>query len=49
MHRLPDNGIVFGPYGGIGYFERHAPTRSAERFSLWRSLMRRIEAMILAH
>jgi hypothetical protein len=21
MYRLPDNGIVLGPYGGIGYFE----------------------------
>jgi hypothetical protein len=35
MHRTPDNGIVFGPYGGIGYVERHKPIRPAGRFSLW--------------
>jgi hypothetical protein len=36
MFKMPDNGIVIGPYGGIGFYERHAPTRSAERVSLWR-------------
>jgi hypothetical protein len=46
MHRLPDNGIVFGPYGGIGYVERHAPNRPAGRLCLWR-LFRRL-AMLLA-
>jgi hypothetical protein len=25
MNRLPDNGIVIGPYGSIGYFERRNP------------------------
>ena len=47
MHRLPDNGIVFGPYGGIGYFERHVPTRPAGRVSLWRSLMRRLVSIFV--
>ena len=25
MNRLPENGLVFGPYGGLGYFERRNP------------------------
>lgn len=48
MHRTPDSGIIIPPVGGgIGYFERHAPTRSAERVSLWRSLMRRVMSIFV--
>ena len=36
MFKIPDNGIVYSPYGGIGFYERHAPTRPAGRVSLWR-------------
>lgn len=43
MHKLPDNGIVIGPYGGIGYFERHAPSFPAGKFSL-RRLLRKLIA-----
>lgn len=25
MNRLPDNGLAFGPYGGLGFFERRSP------------------------
>lgn len=46
MHRLPDNGIVIGPYGGIGYFERDGARQSADWFTRFRSFVRRIAAMI---
>jgi hypothetical protein len=46
MHRLPDNGIIYVPYGGIGYVERISPNRRARRFSL-RRFVRRL-AMLLA-
>jgi hypothetical protein len=25
MQRLPENGLAYGPYGGLGYFERRNP------------------------
>lgn len=40
MHRTTELGLVYGPYGGIGLVERHAPTCSAERVSLWRLFRR---------
>jgi len=46
MHRLPDNGIVFGPYGGIGYYERGGARQSADWFTRFRSFVRRVAAMI---
>ena len=47
MHRLPDNGIVIGPYGGIGYFERDTASESADLFTALRSLMRRLVSIFL--
>lgn len=41
MHRSTDSGLVYGPYGAVGYVERHTPNRPAGRFSLWR-LVRRL-------
>lgn len=40
MHRLPENGIVIGPYGGIGFVQRITPRRTAVRFSVVRWLMK---------
>jgi hypothetical protein len=36
MHRLPDNGIIYVPYGGIGFVQRITPKRTAVRFSVMR-------------
>lgn len=36
MHRIPENGIVIGPYGGIGFIPRTTPRRTAVRFSVLR-------------
>jgi hypothetical protein len=36
MHRLPDNGIIYVPYGGIGFVQRATPRRTAVRFSVLR-------------
>jgi len=41
MHRSTELGLVYGPYGGIGYVERHKPNRPAGRLCLWR-LFRRL-------
>jgi hypothetical protein len=41
MQRSNDLGFFYGPYGGVGYVERHAPNRLAGRFCLWR-LFRRL-------
>jgi hypothetical protein len=46
MHRSTDSGLVYGPYGGVGYVERISPNRRARRFSL-RRFVRRL-AMLLA-
>jgi hypothetical protein len=46
MHRSTELGLVYGPYGGIGYVERISPNRRARRFSL-RRLFRRL-AMLIA-
>lgn len=46
MHRLPDNGIVIGVYGGIGYYERSGARQSADWFTRFRSFVRRVAAMI---
>jgi hypothetical protein len=45
MFKTPDNGIVFGPYGGVGFYERHTPTRPAGRVSMWR-LVRKLLSML---
>lgn len=48
MHRSTDSGFIIPPVGGgIGYFERHAPTRPAGRVSLWRLLMRRVMSIFV--
>lgn len=47
MHRLPDNGIVIGVYGGIGYFERGGARQSADCFAWARSLMRRVMSIFV--
>jgi hypothetical protein len=47
MHRLPDNGIVIGIYGGIGYYERGGARQSADCFAWARSLMRRLVSIFL--
>jgi hypothetical protein len=46
MHRATDSGLVYGPYGAVGYVERISPNRRARRFSL-RRFVRRL-AMLLA-
>ena len=47
MHRLPDNGIVIGVYGGIGFYERGGARQSADCFAWARSLMRRVMSIFL--
>lgn len=47
MHRLPDNGIVVGMYGGIGYYERDGARKSADFFAWARSLTRRVMSIFL--
>jgi hypothetical protein len=47
MHRLPDNGIVVGMYGGIGYYERDGARQSADCFAWARSLARRVMSIFL--
>jgi hypothetical protein len=36
MHRLPDNGIVYGPYGAIGFVQRIEARKSADFFAALR-------------
>jgi len=36
MHRLPDNGIIYGPYGAIGFVQRIEARRSAGLFAALR-------------
>jgi hypothetical protein len=45
MHRSTDSGLVYGPYGGVGYVERISPNRRARRFSLWRLFRRLLTLM----
>ena len=45
MHRSTDSGLVYGPYGGIGYVERISPNRRARRFSL-RRFVRRLLTLV---
>ena len=40
MHRLPDNGIIYVPYGGVGFVPRITPRRTAVRFSVLRWFMK---------
>lgn len=39
MYRVPENGIVIGPYGGIGYFERGDRKAVVTSFR-WRRLLK---------
>lgn len=36
MHRLPDNGIVIGMYGGIGFVQRIEARKFADFFAALR-------------
>ena len=36
MHRLPDNGIVIGVYGGIGFVPRIEARKSVDFFAALR-------------
>ena len=36
MHRIPENGIVIGPYGGIGFIPRNEARKSADFFAALR-------------
>jgi hypothetical protein len=36
MHRSTDSGLVYGPYGGVGFISRITPRRTAVRFSVMR-------------
>ncbi len=36
MFKLPDNGIVIGPYGGIGFIPRIEARKSADFFAALR-------------
>jgi hypothetical protein len=36
MHRIPENGIVIGPYGGIGFIPRIEARKSAGFFAALR-------------
>jgi hypothetical protein len=40
MHRSTDSGLVYGPYGGIGFIPRITPRRTAVRFSVMRWFMK---------
>lgn len=42
MHRLPDNGIIYVPYGGVGFVQRITPRRTAVRFSVLRWFLKLI-------
>ena len=36
MHRSTEMGLVYGPYGAIGFVQRITPRRTAVRFSVLR-------------
>jgi len=40
MHRSTEFGLVYGPYGGIGFVQRITPRRTAVRFSVLRWFMK---------
>ena len=40
MHRLPDNGIVYSCYGGIGFVQRIEASKSADFFAALRWFMK---------
>lgn len=46
MHRSTELGLVYGPYGGVGYFERNGARQSKDYFARFRSFVRRVAAMI---
>jgi hypothetical protein len=45
MYRIPENGIVIGPYGGVGYFERRNP-RAAKAPFRFRRLLRYLASLM---
>lgn len=47
MHRSNDLGLIYGPYGGIGFYERGGARQSADCFAWARSLMRRVMSIFL--
>ena len=40
MHRLPDNGIIYVPYGGIGFVQRIEASKSVDFFAALRWLLK---------
>ena len=47
MHRPNDLGLIYGPYGGIGFVQRIEARKSADCFAWARSLMRRVMSIFL--
>jgi hypothetical protein len=47
MHRSSDSGLVYGPYGAVGYVERGGARQSADYFTRFRSFVRRVMSIFL--
>lgn len=47
MHRSSDSGLVYGPYGAVGYVERNGARQSADYFTRFRSFVRRVMSIFL--
>lgn len=45
MHRSTELGLVYGPYGGVGYFERRNP-RAAKAPFRFRRLLRYLASLL---
>jgi hypothetical protein len=45
MHRSTELGLVYGPYGGVGYFERRNP-RAAKAPFRFRRLLRYLASLM---
>lgn len=45
MHRSTELGLVYGPYGGVGYFERRNP-RAAKAPFRFRRLLRYLASLV---
>ena len=45
MHRSTELGLVYGPYGGVGYFERRDP-RAVKAPFRFRRLLRYLASLL---
>lgn len=45
MHRSTELGLIYGPYGGVGYFERRNP-RAAKAPFRFRRLLRYLASLM---